>query len=248
MLVGKKHLNDWTHVILDEVHERGEDMDLLMLVCRKLLQTNSRATKVVVMSATLDEPKFRRYFAVERAGLPAPEVPPLIRLEGRKGAEVEEMHWEQVAHLLATTFPTVRHDRKSFDHSEPRLLESAAWLCAAILRHIDRQEQEGAAGGPGAVLVFLPGLGEIRRLHALLEGEGRGRGAPEWRLVALHSSVPWEEHQTIFPALPHTQRKVILSTNIAESSLTIPDVRYVIDFCLTKVSFGRPWPTNRLCF
>ena len=244
MLVGKKHLNDWTHVILDEVHEREEDMDLVMLVCRKLLQTNSRATKVVVMSATLDETKFLRYFAAARAGLPALEVPPVIRLEGRRGAEVEEVYWEQMGHLLATTFPTVRHDRAAFDPSEPRLLESAAWLCAAILRHIDRQEEE-AAGAPGAVLVFLPGLGEIRQLHALLEGEGRGRGAPEWRLVALHSSVPWEEHQAIFPALPHNQRKVILSTNIAESSLTIPDVRYVIDFCLTKVTSTRPWPTSR---
>ena len=102
MLVGKKHLNDWTHVILDEVHEREEEMDLVMLVCRKLLQTNSRATKVVVMSATLDETKFLRYFAAARAGLPALEVPPVIRLEGRRGAEVEEVHWEQVGYLLAT--------------------------------------------------------------------------------------------------------------------------------------------------
>ena len=42
MLIAKKELNEWTHVILDEVHEREEDMDLVMLICKKLLLTNSR--------------------------------------------------------------------------------------------------------------------------------------------------------------------------------------------------------------
>ena len=52
--------------------------------------------------------------------------------------------------------------------------------------------------------------------------------------------MPWEEHQTVFEPLPLNQRKVILSTNIAESSLTIPDIRYVIDFCLTKNMVADP--------
>ena len=46
MLIAKKNMNQWTHVILDEVHEREEDMDLVMLICKKLLLTNSRGTKV----------------------------------------------------------------------------------------------------------------------------------------------------------------------------------------------------------
>ena len=47
MIIGKKHLNDWTHIILDEVHEREEDMDLLLILCKKFLFTNSRNTKVM---------------------------------------------------------------------------------------------------------------------------------------------------------------------------------------------------------
>ena len=43
MLIAKKELNEWTHVILDEVHEREEDMDLVMLICKKLLLTNFEA-------------------------------------------------------------------------------------------------------------------------------------------------------------------------------------------------------------
>ena len=46
MIIGKKNLNDWTHIILDEVHERDEDMDLLLILCKKFLFTNSRDTKV----------------------------------------------------------------------------------------------------------------------------------------------------------------------------------------------------------
>ena len=52
MIIAKKHLNEWTHVILDEVHEREEDMDLVMLLVKKLLFTNSRGTKLILMSAT----------------------------------------------------------------------------------------------------------------------------------------------------------------------------------------------------
>ena len=63
MLIAKKHMNDFTHVILDEVHEREEDMDLLMLIAKKLLLTNSRGTKLILMSATMQEQRFQTYFS-----------------------------------------------------------------------------------------------------------------------------------------------------------------------------------------
>ena len=52
--------------------------------------------------------------------------------------------------------------------------------------------------------------------------------------IPLHSSIPWEEHKKIFDPAPPNCRKIILSTNIEESFLTVPDIRYVINFCLTK--------------
>ena len=54
MIIGKKHLNDWTHIILDEVHEREEDMDLLLILCKKFLFTNSRNTKVMSLRSVHD--------------------------------------------------------------------------------------------------------------------------------------------------------------------------------------------------
>ena len=62
-ILGKKAINDWTHVILDEVHEREEDMDFLLVLCRRFLNTNSRGTKLILMSATIEIDKFCEYFS-----------------------------------------------------------------------------------------------------------------------------------------------------------------------------------------
>lgn len=75
-LTNKKHMMDYTHVILDEVHERDEDMDFLLLVVRKLLRTNSTMVKVILMSATIDVDKFSTYFStpLENHLVPAPII------------------------------------------------------------------------------------------------------------------------------------------------------------------------------
>jgi ATP-dependent RNA helicase TDRD9 len=74
--INKKHMLDYTHVILDEVHERDEDMDFLLLLVRKLLRTNSPMVKVILMSATIDVDKFAKYFStpMENKLLPAPII------------------------------------------------------------------------------------------------------------------------------------------------------------------------------
>merc|ERR1719317_1886543 len=90
---------------------------------------------------------------------------------------------------------------------------------------------------PGSVLVFLPGIAEIQFVRDFLmeeqDDQPRRKGL-DWWCIPLHSSIPWEEHKKIFNEAPVGTRKIILSTNIAESSLTVPDIRYVVDFCLTK--------------
>ena len=63
-LVSAKHMMDFTHVILDEVHERNYEMDFLLLFVRILLRSNSRQVKVILMSATFDVDKFSNYFSV----------------------------------------------------------------------------------------------------------------------------------------------------------------------------------------
>ena len=64
MIIGRKTLAEWSHVILDEVHEREEDMDFLLLLCKKLLNDgSSRGTKLVLMSATINHEAFMKYMS-----------------------------------------------------------------------------------------------------------------------------------------------------------------------------------------
>ena len=274
MLIAKKHMNEWTHVILDEVHEREEDMDVVMLICKKLLLTNSRDTKLILMSATLDQSKFQSYFASLRPemmvspGQMEAIKAPIISLEARREGIIQVSsfcnnvwfwvvrspikyflkvyYWNKLEKLMRQRYPGTTVDHGDFDLGEPSLSESSVAMCRVLLEKLDGLEDQEHEGGkreaPGAVLIFLPGLQEIKQVRDFLlakDPEERRTG-PEWRCMALHSSVPWEEHQTVFEPLPLNQRKVILSTNIAESSLTIPDIRYVIDFCLTKNMVADP--------
>jgi len=73
-----------------------------------------------------------------------------------------------------------------------------------------------------AVLIFLPGFGEIEELRAILLSENDA----EWDIIILHSLISTEEQENIFKKPPKNYRRIILSTNIAESSITVPDVKY----------------------
>ena len=118
-----------------------------------------------------------------------------------------------------------------FNPSRPRVSDELVDLICRLILCIDRHDRDECCVGPGtsgvhfkAVLVFMPGFGEIQALmRALSEWCGHGR---PFVAVPLHSQVAREEQQQAFDTFPN-QRKIIISTNIAESSLTVPDVRYV---------------------
>lgn len=85
---------------------------------------------------------------------------------------------------------------------------------------------------PGAVLIFLPGWSTI---FALLRHLQQSRYANDYLLLPLHSMLPREDQRRVFQPAPERKIKVILATNIAESSITIDDVVFVIDSCLANV-------------
>lgn len=74
-----------------------------------------------------------------------------------------------------------------------------------------------------AVLIFLPGIYEIEEMHAML---ARDKEQSKWDIVALHSSITYEEQRRIFELPSSGYRRIILSTNIAESSITIENVKF----------------------
>ena len=207
-----------------------------MLLCKKLLNTNSRRTKLILMSATLDDKKLGLYFSSFVPGLG--DVPAAtVQVGTQKSNNVREFYIDQLQSMLKK-FNIDPADIEP-ELAKPTFFEENSTVCKLIIKHLDvleeKEKSQGKSGEPGAVLVFLPGLHEIQQVRdVLMEEDDKVSDVWKWWCIPLHSSVSWEEQQRIYQASPPHTRKIILSTNIAESSLTVPDIKYVVDFCLTK--------------
>ncbi|XP_072819932.1 ATP-dependent RNA helicase TDRD9 isoform X1 [Vicugna pacos] len=230
-VVSAKSLMEFTHVFIDEVHERTEEMDFLLLVVRKLLRTNSRFVKVILMSATINCEEFADYFAIPVQNKMSPAY--IFEVEG-KPYSIEEYYLDDLEHI--------HHNRLSpHQLEEPAITKDVYEVAVSLIQMFDDLDLKESgrsrtwSGAPSApvrssVLVFLPGLGEINYMHELLTNMVHKR----LQVYPLHSSVTLEEQNNVFLSPVPGYRKIILSTNIAESSVTVPDVKYVIDFCLTR--------------
>jgi len=138
--------------------------------------------------------------------------------------------------------PVLRSSGKPFDvdieylaAADPRPLEQQ--VLAAVKRVF-------AAQKPGHILVFLPGAGEIRRAGEACEEFAR---AHDWAIRPLHGELPASEQD--LAVIPSQKRKLILSTNVAETSVTIEGVGCVIDTGLARIASHSPWsglPTLRV--
>ncbi|XP_057589558.1 ATP-dependent RNA helicase TDRD9 [Hippopotamus amphibius kiboko] len=229
-IVSAKSLMEFTHIFIDEVHERTEEMDFLLLVIRKLLRTNSRFVKVVLMSATINCKEFADYFA----------VPVQNKLNPAYVFEVEGKPYSVEEYYLDDLEPFHRSRLSPHLLEEPVITKDIYEVAVSLIQMFDDldMKESGTKTLPGAafmserssVLVFLPGLGEINYMHELLTNMIHKR----LQVYPLHSSVTLEEQNNVFLSPVPGYRKIILSTNIAESSVTVPDVKYVIDFCLTR--------------
>ncbi|XP_049593845.1 ATP-dependent RNA helicase DHX29 [Syngnathus scovelli] len=105
-------------------------------------------------------------------------------------------------------------------------------LLVELISYLDKAPQFTALDG--AVLVFLPGLAHIQQLFDLLSSDKRFKDKNRYRIVALHSTLSSKEQAAAFTVPPAGVRKIVLSTNIAETGVTIPDVVFVIDTGKTK--------------
>ena len=107
-------------------------------------------------------------------------------------------------------------------------------LIERVLYWLDNAQESKYAGIEGAILVFLPGIGEISILQDALLGTRTFSNPNKYLIVALHSTLSVEEQTRAFSIPRKGIRKIVLSTNIAETGVTIPDVVFVIDTCLVK--------------
>uniref|UniRef100_A0A8C3SJ18 ATP-dependent RNA helicase TDRD9 n=1 Tax=Chelydra serpentina TaxID=8475 RepID=A0A8C3SJ18_CHESE len=217
-IVGAKSLAEFTHIFIDEVHERTEEMDFLLLVVRKLLHTNSRFVKVILMSATINCKEFADYFVVPIRNKLNPAY--VFEVEGKPYA-IEEYYLNDLRHISH-----FRLSPQIFD--EPMIAKEMYEVAISLIQLFDDLEMKESGLTP--LFISPLGLAEMNYMHELLTGMIHKR----LQVYLLHSSVTLEEQNNVFLTPVPGYRKIILSTNMAESSVTVPDIKYVIDFCLTR--------------
>jgi ATP-dependent helicase HrpA len=199
------YLNAYEAIIIDEAHGRSLNIDFLLGYLKQLLPKRPDL-KVIITSATIDAERFSQHFSLN--GKPAP----VIEVSGR-------------LYPVDVRYRPVEDLDKQDDERD---------LYDAIVDAADEVSRLGA----GDILVFLPGEREIReaaealRKHALARPGLSSAHAPE--ILPLFSRLSAGEQDRIFKP-SGSQRRIVLATNVAETSLTVPGIRYVIDTGLARV-------------
>lgn len=208
-----------THLIVDEVHERSVDGDLLCWLTKRYLSANL-STKVLLMSATLHTGLYQDYFSKIDMFSTAP---PVLSV-GVRRFPVDIKHVEQLLEqndVLPSKLKGLCQNIMNECARMPtaklvpaNLVKIQYELTVALIRRY-------ANIGTG-VLVFVSGLADIVELQSRFES------MPKYRCVAIHSEIPFEDQEcALQPAAPE-EVKVVIATNAAESSITLPDVDLVI--------------------
>ena len=212
-------------LILDEAHERSLNIDFLLGYLRELLPRRPDL-KVIVTSATIEPERFAAHFGGA----------PIVEVSGRT-YPVEVRYRPLEVPVYADD------DDANADPDDPDqdvIRTEMRDPTDAIVDAIDELGHEP----PGDILVFLSGEREIRDTAEALRDLERTARIPT-EVLPLYARLPTAEQQRVFA--PHTARRIVLATNVAETSLTVPGVRYVVDPGTARISrYSRRTKVQRL--
>ena len=218
-------LRRYDTLIIDEAHERSLNIDFILGYLARLLPQRPDL-KVIITSATIDSERFAAHFGVE--GRPAP----IIEVSGRT-------YPVEIRYRPLDGFEPERDSSQTNSAAASASTDEPRDQVTGILDAVD----ELMALGPGDILVFLAGERDIRDTEAALidhlgpryaanESSARLPGSVE--IIPLYSRLSAAAQHRVFEK--HRLRRIVLATNVAETSLTVPSIRYVIDPGVARIS------------
>lgn len=226
-MVHDKFLSRYDTIIIDEAHERSLNIDFIMGYLKRLLPKRPDL-KVIITSATLDTARFSQYFATasrktqsfSKTATPAP----VFVVEGR--SYPVEVRYRPITDQIVTG-----SDDDSFDDVEDNLPR-------AITAAVEECYQDAASKGyadQADILIFAATEAEIHDLADILtQYATHTKSIRHTQILPLFARQTFAEQQQIFH--PTGGRRIIIATNVAETALTVPNIRYVIDLGFARMS------------
>ncbi|MEI2615745.1 MAG: ATP-dependent RNA helicase HrpA [Methylotenera sp.] len=231
---GDKFLNAYDTIIIDEAHERSLNIDFLLGYLKQLLPKRPDL-KIIVTSATIDADRFSSHF----------NGAPVIEVSGRTFPV--EIRYRPLGAAGFRAKESAEADNAQFDLDDDTIF-GIARKAKTEARWLEEDDEEEAIEeaimdaaddllrqGDGDILVFLPGEREIRDVaDHLRKYQGRSAKLKHIEVLPLFARLSIEDQQKIFKS--HSLRRIVLATNVAETSLTVPGIKYVIDAGLARVN------------
>ncbi|WDZ95018.1 ATP-dependent RNA helicase HrpA [Herbaspirillum sp. WKF16] len=216
-------LRQYDTIIIDEAHERSLNIDFLLGYLKQLLPKRPDL-KIIITSATIDADRFARHFGREVNGEVVPA--PVIEVSGRLyPVEIRYRPIDNADRSGVSTEVAQARARAEGRASQAQKDREQRDLMDAVVDAVD----ELARLGSGDVLVFLPGEREIRDAAEAL----RKHHPPHVEILPLFARLSAAEQERVFKI--SNARRIVLATNVAETSLTVPGIRYVVDAGLARV-------------
>jgi ATP-dependent helicase HrpA len=211
-----KLLRKYNAIIIDEAHERSLNIDFILGYLKRILPQRPDL-KVIITSATIDPQRFANHFGT------AENPAPIVEVSGRTyPVEIRYRPLSQPPGGAAADDDGNGSDDELEEDRDP--LDA---VCDAV--------DELAAEAPGDILVFFSGEREIRdaadALQARIQSNRRLAGT---EVLPLFARLSLQEQHKVFH--PGNKRRIVLATNVAETSLTVPGIKYVIDTGTARIS------------